>query len=485
MGETSLKHKTTISLFWSFVDKFGQQLLNFVSMLILMNIIAAEDYGKIGSLAIFIAFSSILIDSGFGRALLNRQNLTASDYSTVFKFNILLGAVLYIILFIAAPYLGELFHTPEIAVISRVVFISIILNAFGLIHQTILTKKADFRGLSKINITALLIADIIAVVMAIYGYGVWALVAQILLYAFFRTIFLWFYSEWRPTKGFNKESLASFFSFSSKLLLTNTISTIANNIYPSLIAMFYPMNQVAYFDRGKKYQDIPFLTMSNTFRSVAMLILSEINKDSERLKRVVSKMMKSIAFVSFPVGLMMIIIAEPLFFLFFKEKWLAAVPYFQALTLAGMLSPFIFIFNELFIAREKSSYFMGLEILKALLLILLIILLLPKGLMALAGSWVIYIALTLLISVILSKKLIDYSLVRFLKDILPYLLIAIAGSALSYLITKNITGNLLYITLNITLIGAIYLTVCRILKLEMTKEIDMWFNKKKNNTDKQ
>ena len=172
MTEPSLKNKTILSLFWSFIDKFGQQLLNFLSMLILMNIVATEDYGKIGSLALFIAFSSILVDSGFGRALLNRQNLTNKDYSTVFIFNVLFSILLYSLLFISAPFLGELFNSPEITLIARIVFISIVLNGLGLIHQTILTKNADFKGLSKINITALLIANIIAVIMALYGFGV-------------------------------------------------------------------------------------------------------------------------------------------------------------------------------------------------------------------------------------------------------------------------------------------------------------------------
>lgn len=476
MTESSLKSKTILSLFWSFIDKFGQQLLNFISMLILMNIINARDYGIFGSLTIFIAFSTILIDSGFGRALLNKHNLTEVDYSTVYIFNVTLSVILYLILFFSAPLLGELFHTTEIIFVARILFISVILNAFGLIHQTLLTKKADFKGLSKINLLALLIADIVAVVMAIYNLGVWALVTQTLLYALLRTILLWAFSGWRPKREFRKDRLLSFFNFSSRLLISNTISTFANNIYPSLIAIFYPMTKVAYFNQAKKYQDIPFLTMSNTFRSVAMLILSEVNRDSTRMKRILSKLIKSISFITFPIGFIMIITAESLFFLFFKEKWLEAVPYFRVLTIAGMLSPFIFIFNELFIAKEKSSYFLGVEIFKLILLTVLIIILLPHGLMALAGSWVIYIIVTLLISVVLSGKLIGYMSVHFFKDILPYFVSALICSGISYYITLNIHNSALFIIINVTLTGVLYIITCKSLKLEMSEEIDIWFS---------
>lgn len=479
MADSQLKKKTTVSLFWSFLDKFGQQTLNFLSMLVLMNIVATEAYGIIGALAIFIAFSTILIDSGFGRALINRKNLSPTDYSTVFYFNISLSVTLYLIFFFTAPFLADVFRTPIMVSVIRVQFLSLVFNAFGLIHQTILTKKADFKGLTKINMSALLIAAVVAVVLAVMGYGVWALVAQSVLYAFFRTVFLWLYSSWRPIVEFSRESLKDFFGFSNKLLFSSVISTTINNIYPTLIAVFYPMNQVAYFNQAKKYQDIPFLTLSNTFRQVAMLILSEINEQTQRLHRVVSKIMKSIAFLSFPIGFAMIVVAEPLFYLFFKEKWLASVPFFQVLTFAGVLSPFLFIFNELFIAKENPRYFLGLEIVKGVVLILLIVALFPHGVMALAVSWIIYTVITLTISVTLSGKLIGYNLGHFLKDIVPYLLISAICAVLSYFITMNIGSNLLYILANIAIIGISYIALCKLFNLEMLKEIENWFAKRK------
>lgn len=480
MAESALKKKTTVSLFWSFIDKFGQQLLNFASMLILMNIVSTEDYGIMGSLAVFIAFSSILIDSGFGRSLLNRKKISESDYATVFYFNVVLSIILYVLFFFCAPLLAIMLHAPAITPVVRISFLSFIFNAFGLIHQTILTRKADFKSLSKVNLWALLFANIVAIIMACMHYGVWALVAQMLLYAFFRTILLWLYSPWRPRASFSRKNLQSFYAFSKKLLLSSAISTTINNIYPTLIGLFYPMSQVAYFNQAKKYQDIPFLTISNTFRSVSMLILSEINEQSERLKRVVSKLIKSIAFVSFPIGFLMILLAEPLFFLFFKEKWLASVPFFQLLTFAGMLSPFTFIFNELFVAKENARYFLGVEIAKGLILIGLILALFPHGIVALAYSWIAYMAITLLLSGVLAGKLISYHFKHFLKDILPYLFLSIACIAIFYFATQFMQSNtVLYILINGMLMPISYILLCKVFKLEMLKEIEAWFETRK------
>lgn len=486
MADSTLKHTTTVSLFWSFVDKFGQQIVNLATGIILMRILDPAEYGLIGALTIFIAFSGILIDSGFTRALLNRKGISAAEYSTVFFFNVGLALFLYLILFATAPLLAAMFHEPMITPVSRVLFLSLLLNAAGIIQQTLLIRRADFRGMTKVNISALFIAGTVAVVMAVSGYGVWALVVQTLVYAFFRSLFLWIYSKWTPVSVFSIKLLRSFSGLSNQLLLTSLISAIFNNLYPAIIAFFYPnaMKQVGYYSQANKYQEIPFSVLSNTYRQVSMLILPEINEQTERLKRVVSKMIKSIAFISFPVGFLMILIAEPGFQFLFKDKWLPAVPYFQVLCLAGMVSPFAFVLNELFIAREKANYFLGVEIIRRVILLLLIALLFRYGIMGLAASWVIYNWITLVISLILSNKLIHYSLADFVKDAFPYALTTLLGTITSYFLTRGINHNLFFLLLNTGGVCLLYLMLCRLFKLEMIREIGQWISAKKKSHDK-
>jgi O-antigen/teichoic acid export membrane protein len=475
MGNSELKKKTTLSLFWAFLDRFGETLIYLISSIVLMNIVEPSEYGLIGVLMIFIVISRLLADSGFGRALLNRKTLSETELSSVFFFNIGLSLLLYFLFSLCAPLIAGLFSAPRLVPISKILFLGFVFHSFGIIHQTLLTKNADFRGLTKVNTPALLVAAIIAIVLALNGFGVWALVAQSVIYAFLRTCFLWIYSTWRPTVSFSLKVLQSFFAFSSKLLLSGFIGAFFNNIYPSLIAIFYPgnsMNQVGYFSQANKYQDIPFGVISNTFRIVSMVILSEINREIERLKRVVSKTMKSIAFLVFPVGLYMILAAQPAFNLLFGEKWNPAVPYFQVLVLAGMLSPFTFILNELFIARERADFFLGVEIVKRAILVLLIIALFRYSIMGLAVSWVIYTFITLIISLILSRKLIEYAPIDFLKDASPYLLISLVSAALGYVSTLHISHNLLFLLMSGAVVFGSYWLICKIAKLEMTKEIE-------------
>ena len=482
MAEIDLKTKTTVSLLWSFLDKFGHQLINLFSSIILMAVVVKGEFAIMGILAVFVAFSNLLIDSGFSRALLNRKEISDAEYSTVFYFNMALASVVYLLLFFAIPFFAQLFHEPRITPVARVLFISFIFNGLGLIQQTLLVKRADFRGLTKVNIPAVVLAAVVAVVLAVKGYGVWALVAQVVGHAAFRSLFLWIYTSWRPVLQFDLALLRNSLSLSSKLLAASLVSAFFNNIYPAIIAFFFPnqMNSVADYTQANKYQDIPFAMVSNTFRSIAMLILSEIKEETERLKRVLSKLLKTIAFITFPGGMLMILIAEPTFELIWQDKWLSAVPYFQLLTLAGMVSPFTFVLSELYIARERADLHLGLEIGKRIMLVALIALFLSEGIVGLALSWVVYTYVTLIISLIISGRLIQYTLWSFIKDAVPYIAIALAAFGASYYLTQGIESNLLFILAGMGSMAVVYLALSKILKLEMIRELEEWFLKKRS-----
>ena len=481
MSDTTLKKRTVTALFWSFLDKFGQKVIFLISSVFLMRLLDTSDYGIMGSLLIFVAFSSLLIDSGFGRALLNRKEIGALEYSTVFYFNLAISLLLYIAFFFSAPLIAKLFNEPLLIPVSRVLFLSLIFNGFSLIQMIIFIKASDFKTQTKANTAALIISTIIALVMAWQGYGVWSLVAQNVIYAFFRSLFLWLYSTWRPQKLFSLSKLKVFFAFSNKLLASGAIGAIFNNIYPSIIAMFYPMQQVGYYTQAFKYQDTPFVVLSDTFRSVSMLILSEINDQTERLRRVVSKLIKSISFLSFPIALILILLAEPLFVTLFGDKWLPSVPYFQILCLGGAVSPFTFILNELFIAKERADFFLSVEIVKRIILIGLIVAFFKQGITGLAVSWVVYMYITLIISLFLSKKLIAYSIWNFIKDATPYVSLSFLSVMAAHFASSQISNGVLRMFTALAVMGVVYLSLCRISNLEMTIEIKQFIGSKKNN----
>ena len=471
MSDSTLKKRTVTALFWSFLDKFGQKVVFLISSLFLMRMLDISAYGIIGSLVIIIAVSVLLTDSGFGRALINRKNISELEYNTVFYFNLAISFFLYIVLFVSAPYIAQLYNEPLIIPVSRVLFLSIIFNGFSLIQTTILTKASDFKTQTKANTTALIISTIIALFMAWKGFGVWSLVAQRVISSFLKTVLLWLYSSWRPARLFSFSKLKTFFAFSNKLLASGAIGAVFNNIYPSIIGVYYPMKQVGFYQQAYNYQDTAFSVISDTFRSVSVVILSEINHHTDRLLQVVSKLMKSISFLSFPIAFILILIAEPIFVNVFDEKWLPSVPYFQILCLGGAVSPFAFILNELFIAKERADFFLSVEIVKRIIQVILIISFFKLGLKGLAVSWVIYVYITLIISLFLSKKLIAYSIWNFIKDVIPYVSLSFVAVVAAYFASTKISNGYLVMLVAMVVMGVFYLFLCKVFNLEMTTEL--------------
>lgn len=466
-----LKEKTTKGLFWNFIDKFGQQIFNIVSGIILARILSPDDYGLTGSLAVFIALSNVLIDSGFGRALINKKGVTAQEYSTVFYFNVAVGVIIYLVLFVLAPYIAAFYKDERILDVTRIYFIVIIINSFSVIQNTLLAREFRFREATYYSLTAIMISAVAAIVMAVYGYGVWAIVAQAVLLSFIRTVLLWVFSSWRPIFYFKFSILKTFLSFSSKLLSAGMLNAFFNNIYTMIIGYFYNLHHLGIFTQANKYQEIPPNIIGNTFRTVAISVFAEVNDDEVRMRGALEKNMKFIAFSIFPLMLLLILIAQPLFLVLFKEKWLPSVPYFQILCIGGMFAPFISVINELFIAKGRSNIFLGIEFLRKILLILLIVILFSFGITGLSWSWSIYSFVTLLISVYFLKNTIKYSFGNFVKDVSPYLLTSLASGAIIYFVPTFLDNPYLIIRVSGGVFSIVYISLCSLFKLYTLNEV--------------
>ena len=428
-----LKQRTEKALIWSFVDKFGQQIIYFVSGIILANLLMPGDYGKIGVLTIFIVLSNILIDSGFSSALIRKKGATDSDYSTIFYFNLIISLFFYLILYFSATFISSYFEIPDLVNISRVLFLSIIFNSLGLIQQTRMFKEIRFTEYARINIAALTISSAFAIWLAANGGGVWALVVQTLGLSVLKTILLWFYGRWYPKLIFSISSIKEFLGYSANLLGTGVLNAVFNNIYPLIIAKSFSTSTVGFYTQAQKLQDIPSALIANIFRSVAFPVLSSINDDKPRLLRVFGKYIRTTAFFIFPIMMLLIVVAHPLILSLITDKWIHSVPMLQVLSLAGMFSPFIILYYDLFNTEGRSDINFKLEIAKKIFLIIAITIALSFGnsIMSLICVWVAYTLLSLIVTAVVSSRVAGYKVISFVRDITPYFLVAFASAIIS------------------------------------------------------
>lgn len=251
MGKSPSQSKAII---WSAVERFSSQGIQFVLGIIIARLVAPSCYGLVAMLTIFISIGQSLIDSGFANALIHKNDCTEKDYSTVFYFNLVVSAVLYLLFFICSPLIADFYGQPELVVITRYSTFGFILNSLAIVQRAQFTKRMDFKRQSKATVSAVIVSGLVGVTMAYCGYGVWALVFQGLINSLVNTISLWMMSSWRPSLVFSKESFKELYAFGSRLLFTGLLSTVYINLYTLVIGKFFSSTQLGFSIRCRILQ---------------------------------------------------------------------------------------------------------------------------------------------------------------------------------------------------------------------------------------
>ena len=337
MGASELKTAVARTLKWNAIDRVCSQVLYAVTGIVLANILTREEYGLVGAVMVFQAFAQLFIDSGFASALLQRKSPTRLDYSTVLWFNLGMAAVLYMLLFAASPWIAEIFQgDPRIVPLGRVLFISFIINAAGIVQTNILMKSMDVRMVAVGNAAGLFAGSVVGIALAVLGFGAWAIVWQTLTLAIVRTSVLWFTSSWRPLWRFSWSVLRGFFGVSSGVMATSLLTTLFQNIYSLLIGNRSGLVPLGYFTQADKWSKMGIMSISQTLTSSFLPLLSEVQDQPERYRAICGKTHRFTAYLLIPVMILLVIDAAPIFHTLFGDKWDGAIPLFRILCVRGI-----------------------------------------------------------------------------------------------------------------------------------------------------
>ena len=425
MNKKSLKNKTVGGFIWVVIERFGGQAIRFIISIILARLLLPKQFGLIGMLAVFIAISHSLIDSGFSQAIIRKKDVNQSDYSSVFYLNLGSSILIYIIIYFAAPLIASFYHQDALIPLVRVLGIEFIITSFSLVQTTILTKKMDFKKLMIIRLPSTIIGGIFGIYMAYTGWGVWSLVIQQISSKLAFSIQIWIYSKWTPSLTFDLQEAKNLFSFGSRLMVSGILDTVYKNIYLVVIGKFFAMAEVGYYFEANKIKDLPITNISRALDTVTYPLLSEIQNDTKRLVRAYKKILQQVTFWIFPIMVGAIILAQPLFKVFLTEKWLPAVPYFQLLCITGMMYPVSAYNLNILKVRGRSDLFLKLEIFKKIIITIGIIISLPFGVMALVLTQSIISILSLFINIYFSGKLIDYGFWKQIGDLKQIIIVTL------------------------------------------------------------
>ncbi len=459
----SLKHKTVTGLIWSFIDQFANLGITFVVGIILARLLSPREFGLIGMITVFIAVSESFINSGFSSALIRKKDCTQTDYSTVFYFNLIAGVVFFFILFFSATAISNFFNEPELKPIIQVLGIVLIIGSLTIIQRTVLTKRIDFKLQARISVIASTGSGIIAITMALNGFGVWSLVTQRLSKELFNSVLLWIWNRWKPVLVFSKKSFKELFGFGSNIMLNTLLDTLFHNIYSLVIGKFYSAQNLGFYTRSVMFKDIFSKNLNSIIGRVTYPVLSTMQDDKERLKTNYKKIIRSTMFITFILILGLAAIAEPLIIALIGEKWRQSIIYLQLLCFSGMLYPLQGLNLNMLQVQGRSDLFLKLGVVRKIFTIPGILIAIFVGIEAMIG-WAIFNSfISYYLNSYYSGKMLDYPMKEQVKDILPSF-----GLALVMMVSVYLLGTLVPFTPILKLIfllttGALFIvTICEL-----------------------
>jgi O-antigen/teichoic acid export membrane protein len=468
----NLKNKAIRGVKWTIIEAIGLRGVQFVVGIILARLLQPEQFGLIGMLLIFMALAQVFLDSGFGAALIQKQDITQKDISSIFYFNILVGFIAAICLCGIAPWVAKFYNQPILTPLLRLMSVVLVINSFGLVQNVLLRKALDFKTETKVSLVASMLSGIVGVTMAYSGFGVWSLIGQQLSAAVFRTSLLWFFTSWRPIWVFSLQSLKSMFGFGSKVLFASLLNTFFDNIYYLVIGKLFSPTALGYYTRADNLQQLPSNTLAAMVSRVTFPVFSTIPDDSDRIKRGMTKALTMLALVNFPLMIGLAVVARPLVIVLLTDTWQPCVPYLQLLCIVGLIFPLHLINLNILQAMGRSDMFLRLEVIKKTMVALAIMITWHFGIMAMITGQVAVSFVGYYLTMYYNKKLLQYSIWGQIKDLFPYLINALLMGLVIYMMNYIQFQNILVSLLIETFVGfVVYVGLCWLLKLPVFLEI--------------
>ncbi len=471
------------SLIWRFAERCGAQGVSFIVGLVLARLLAPEDYGLIAIVSVFTTFLNIFIDSGMGGALVQKKNADDIDYSSVFYFNIVFSIILYAGFFFAAPLISSIYEAPELIPVLRVMGITFLISGIKNVQLAKIQSMMAFKQFFYANLGGSIISAAVGITFAYLGYGVWALVAQSLISNIFGTIVLWVAVKWKPTWVFSFKRLKELLSYGWKLMTSSLISTGYSDIWQLIISFLYTPTNLAFYNKGNHFPDLIIKNVNSTIDIVLFPAMSKTQDEKDKLKAMTRRSIKTSTYVMAPLLLGLAAVGEPLIKLLLTDKWLPCVPFMQVFCITYLFYPIITANNSALKAMGRSDLVLKQQIYKSIFGIIALLVTMPFGILPIAYGFLATNLFVQFIKAWPNKKLMGYSYLEQMKDILPAILLAVFMAIVVLLVGLINLNPWITLIIQVPLGALIYILGSMIFKLEsfiyIWNIIKDFFNKKK------
>ena len=466
-----IKQKTKVGIFWNAFEKIAIQGIAFVLNIILARLLTPHDYGIVGMIMIFLTFSNVFVDSGFSRALIQRQDRTEKDFSTVLIFNVLTGVFLYFVLFFVSPAIADFYDTPELVSLQRVFFLIIILNSLTVVQSAKLQIAVDFKSIALINAVATIISGGIAVWAAYEGFGAWALVIQSILKSLVSVICFWVVGKWIPKTGFDKDSFKRLFGFGSKLLATGLLSTSVTNINNLIIGKIYTPASLGLYTRAQQFPELTVGTLGSILNNTTFPLMSVLQDKRDELIQTFKRLIKISALIAFPSMTGLAVLSNDVVMVLLGEKWIDSANLMFWLALSYIFTPLSALNLNLLNAIGRSDLFMRIDFSKIPVIFITMAITFPISLKAVAIGNAVTAFIYYYMNTYMVNKLYGFGVLKQFISMKKGIIATIIMGLSVFAITSFIENSLISLCLGLLFGVIIYILVLHLLKEEEYKMV--------------
>lgn len=470
---STLKEKTAQGLLWGGLNSGIQQLVGLAFGIVLGRLLSPSDYGIMAMISIFSLVATALQDSGFRTALTNIEHPKHEDYNSVFWFNIIMASSLYVILFLAAPLIGEYYHTPRVVPLCRYAFLSIVIASLGTAQSAYLFKHLRAKQQAEAGALAVILSSLTGVGMAFAGMAYWSLATQGLVYVGINTLLQWHFSPWRPSiHGITFAPVRRMFRFSCKILATTIMTHVNNNVLNILLGHYFTPRDTGNYNQAYQWNTKCYSLVQSMVAQVAQPVLVSLNGEEGRQKDVFRKMMRFTAFITFPLLFGFGLVAKEFIVTAIGEKWLASAQLIQILCISGATMPLSTLFSNMIISKGRSGTFFWCTFTLGLVQIATMIMIWPMGIRTMVIAYTLLNTSWLLVWLFFVRRLIGYGYWMFFCDVMPFALAAAGVMGVAYVATMPLSNLIALLISRFIIAVVLYYVVMKIARVKILAECE-------------
>lgn len=425
-GNTRVHRNQVFSNFlWRFSERTGAKVISFVVTIVLARMLEPEDYGTLALVTVFISILQVFVDGGFGNALIQKKDADDLDFSTVFYFNVLLCIVLYGVLFAAAPLIAQIYEDPEIMLMIRISGLVLIISGIKNIQQAYISRTMQFKMFFFATLVGTIASAVIGIAMAYRGFGAWALIAQNLSNMLTDTVMLQIIGKWKPHKCFSLKRLGKLFSYGWLLVICNAINTFYENFRQLVIGKMYSASDLACYNKGQKYPYMIVVNVNTSLDSVLFPVMAQTQDEREKLHDIARRAIMVSNYVMAPVMMGLAFMAEPLVSLILTDKWLPCVPFLRIFCIIYTFQPIHTVNLNVIKVTGRSALCLKLQLIAKGIGVILLLLAMKYGVMMIAYAYMVSSFCNQFVNSYPNRKIIGYSWLSQMKDILPSTFLAV------------------------------------------------------------